>query len=189
MTMASWMRDFVRNHPKYKFDSEISEEIGYDLTVTMDKISRGEIGCPELFAQPETKTSAIVPERCHKMEQEYEMMIKKVTEKQKLKTQVPNGVPLENGVPNGNGVANGNGIANGNGLVHGNGIANGNGVVNGNGVSNGNGLVHGNGVANGNGIAHGNGVANGNGIAHGNGVAHGNGYANGNDVYLSNGIK
>ncbi|KAM6501139.1 Glutamate-cysteine ligase domain containing protein [Amanita muscaria] len=41
-TTATWMRNFIRTHPKYKFDSVISEEIGYHLMVAIDDMSRKE---------------------------------------------------------------------------------------------------------------------------------------------------
>lgn len=40
-TTATWMRDFVRSHPKYDFDSRVSKEINYDLMVAMDEVERG----------------------------------------------------------------------------------------------------------------------------------------------------
>lgn len=39
---ATWIREFVRNHPKYKHDSVISEEINYDLMTTIDDITNGQ---------------------------------------------------------------------------------------------------------------------------------------------------
>ena len=135
--MATWMRQFVRKHPKYNFDSMISDEIAYDLAVASDDISRGKIGCPELFAVPDTKTSALVPEKCHKMEREMEMLVKKVTERQKVfaQPQVVQQHLDENGVAIGNGdVTSGNEslhFANG---INANGI-NGNGI-NGTGIGN-----------------------------------------------------
>ncbi|KAF8639152.1 hypothetical protein AX17_001641 [Amanita inopinata Kibby_2008] len=43
ITTAAWIRNFVRSHPKYLSDSIISEEVGFDLMVAVDKISRGEL--------------------------------------------------------------------------------------------------------------------------------------------------
>ncbi|EMD37301.1 hypothetical protein CERSUDRAFT_113950 [Gelatoporia subvermispora B] len=40
-TAATWMREFVRSHPGYKFDSVVSQEINYDLVVALDEIERG----------------------------------------------------------------------------------------------------------------------------------------------------
>lgn len=49
LTPASWMRKFVVNHPKYKQDSKISDEINYDLMWRIHLISSGQIKCPELL--------------------------------------------------------------------------------------------------------------------------------------------
>ncbi len=32
------MREFVRSHPAYKFDSAVSDEINYDLMVAIDEM-------------------------------------------------------------------------------------------------------------------------------------------------------
>ncbi|OCH87055.1 glutamate-cysteine ligase catalytic subunit [Obba rivulosa] len=40
-TAATWIREFVRSHPEYKFDSVVSQEINYDLVVALDEIERG----------------------------------------------------------------------------------------------------------------------------------------------------
>ncbi|KZT10714.1 glutamate-cysteine ligase catalytic subunit [Laetiporus sulphureus 93-53] len=37
-TAASWIRDFVRSHPAYKFDSAVSQEINYDLLRTLEEM-------------------------------------------------------------------------------------------------------------------------------------------------------
>jgi glutamate--cysteine ligase catalytic subunit len=37
-TAATWIRDFVRSHPSYKFDSVVSKEINYDLVVAVDEM-------------------------------------------------------------------------------------------------------------------------------------------------------
>ena len=46
LTGAQWMRQFVRNHPAYKHDSVVSEEIAYDLCQRLVKISTGEVKEP-----------------------------------------------------------------------------------------------------------------------------------------------
>ncbi|KAF8125709.1 glutamate-cysteine ligase-domain-containing protein [Boletus edulis] len=51
LTTASWMREFVRSHPSYKFDSVVSQEINYDLMVAVDEIERGVLRVPELLPQ------------------------------------------------------------------------------------------------------------------------------------------
>jgi hypothetical protein len=38
MTTAAWIRNFVRTHPRYCFDSIIDEQVGYDLMVAVDKM-------------------------------------------------------------------------------------------------------------------------------------------------------
>eukprot|EP00826_Nyctotherus_ovalis_P050278 TRINITY_DN6146_c0_g4_i3.p1 TRINITY_DN6146_c0_g4~~TRINITY_DN6146_c0_g4_i3.p1 ORF type:complete len:141 (-),score=48.63 TRINITY_DN6146_c0_g4_i3:14-436(-) len=38
-TGAKYIRDFVRSHPSYAFDSAISEKINYDLLVHLEKIN------------------------------------------------------------------------------------------------------------------------------------------------------
>ena len=38
LTGASWMRQFVMNHPAYKHDSIVSDEIAYDLCVRLTKV-------------------------------------------------------------------------------------------------------------------------------------------------------
>ena len=37
-TAATWIRDFVRSHPSYKFDSAVTKEINYDLVVAVDEM-------------------------------------------------------------------------------------------------------------------------------------------------------
>lgn len=41
-TAASWIRDFVHEHPEYKQDSVVSEEIAHDLVMELRAI--GEVG-------------------------------------------------------------------------------------------------------------------------------------------------
>lgn len=49
MTNAAFIRQFVRNHPAYRYDSVVSEEINYDLLFTLDAIERGEKEAPGLL--------------------------------------------------------------------------------------------------------------------------------------------
>mmetsp|Transcript_14707 Transcript_14707/g.25439 ORF Transcript_14707/g.25439 Transcript_14707/m.25439 type:complete len:743 (-) Transcript_14707:451-2679(-) len=60
MTLASWMRHFVENHPAYERDSRVSEIICYDMFVKMHDIETGAVECPELFGTyyPDHRTSA-----------------------------------------------------------------------------------------------------------------------------------
>ncbi|KAM0752181.1 GCS-domain-containing protein [Meredithblackwellia eburnea MCA 4105] len=51
ITTATWMRNFVRSHPAYNFDSVVSEEINYDLIQRLDAIERGEVAAPDLLPE------------------------------------------------------------------------------------------------------------------------------------------
>jgi glutamate--cysteine ligase catalytic subunit len=57
MTDAAWIRKFVLNHPKYKQDSYVDEEINYDLLWRIYLISTGQIKCPELLHSFQTKSA------------------------------------------------------------------------------------------------------------------------------------
>jgi len=57
VTLATWMRGFVRSHPAYEFDSVISQEINYDLMVAVDEIERGIRDEPTLL--PEHYANAV----------------------------------------------------------------------------------------------------------------------------------
>ncbi|XP_067950314.1 glutamate--cysteine ligase catalytic subunit-like [Watersipora subatra] len=61
MTTAKYLREFVRNHPDYKHDSVISEEINYDLLKRCDHISKGLVPCPELLLAKESKSRSDIP--------------------------------------------------------------------------------------------------------------------------------
>ncbi|OAX39116.1 glutamate-cysteine ligase catalytic subunit [Rhizopogon vinicolor AM-OR11-026] len=50
-TPATWIRDFVRSHPSYKFDSAVNQEVNYDLMVAVDEIERGVRRAPELLPE------------------------------------------------------------------------------------------------------------------------------------------
>ncbi len=39
---SKWIRHFVRSHPEYKFDSEVSERVTYDLVKAVEEITRYE---------------------------------------------------------------------------------------------------------------------------------------------------
>jgi len=49
VTAATWIRNFVRAHPAYKFDSVVSQEINYDLMKAVDEIERGIRHAPDLL--------------------------------------------------------------------------------------------------------------------------------------------
>jgi len=61
MTTAKYMREFVKNHPSYKKDSVVSEEIEYDLLRRCDQISKGIVTCPELLPQTNSKSTSNIP--------------------------------------------------------------------------------------------------------------------------------
>lgn len=60
MTTATWIREFVTNHPDYKHDSVVSESIAYDLMIACKEIGEGERSCPELLG--DVKITRIRPE-------------------------------------------------------------------------------------------------------------------------------
>jgi glutamate--cysteine ligase catalytic subunit len=49
VTPATWMRNYVRNHPAYKGDSVVSDEIAYDLMIACRDIGEGTLHIPELL--------------------------------------------------------------------------------------------------------------------------------------------
>jgi len=48
-TPATWIRNFIINHPAYKHDSVVSDEINYDLMKAIDELERGVRSAPELL--------------------------------------------------------------------------------------------------------------------------------------------
>jgi len=51
VTPATWLRNFVRNHPAYKNDSIVNDEIAYDLTKACRDIGEGRLHVPELLGR------------------------------------------------------------------------------------------------------------------------------------------
>ncbi|KDQ06955.1 hypothetical protein BOTBODRAFT_167511 [Botryobasidium botryosum FD-172 SS1] len=49
MTVATWMRNFIRSHPAYAHDSVVNEEINYDLIKALDQIERGILRAEDLL--------------------------------------------------------------------------------------------------------------------------------------------
>lgn len=49
MTPATWMRKFVNEHPAYRHDSIITQQIAHDLLTTCHGIGTGAILCPEIL--------------------------------------------------------------------------------------------------------------------------------------------
>ncbi len=69
MTNATWMRHFVANHPAYKHDSVVTDEIAYDLLWKMKKISNDEDHCSQVLPSMLSKTTldvsaAVEKENC-----------------------------------------------------------------------------------------------------------------------------
>ncbi|KAL7539988.1 hypothetical protein ACHAXR_010656, partial [Thalassiosira sp. AJA248-18] len=55
VTPATWIRNFVRSHEDYKFDSVVSDSIAYDLMVACKDIGEGKRSEPELLGGIEIK--------------------------------------------------------------------------------------------------------------------------------------
>lgn len=51
MTPATWMRQFIRSHKDYKFDSVVTDAIAYDLLVACKEIGEGKRSAPELLGE------------------------------------------------------------------------------------------------------------------------------------------
>ncbi|XP_053794397.1 glutamate--cysteine ligase catalytic subunit isoform X1 [Vidua macroura] len=49
MTVARWMREFIAQHPDYKQDSVITDEMNYSLMWKCNQIAQGQAECPELL--------------------------------------------------------------------------------------------------------------------------------------------
>lgn len=49
MTVARWMREFIAQHPDYKQDSVITDEMNYSLIWRCNQIAQGQAECPELL--------------------------------------------------------------------------------------------------------------------------------------------
>jgi len=59
-TPAAYIRDFVRNHPAYKNDSVVSEEIAHDLLVRSCEIGEGTTAAVELLGNIEIEPISTV---------------------------------------------------------------------------------------------------------------------------------
>ncbi|VVC45915.1 Hypothetical protein CINCED_3A009299 [Cinara cedri] len=69
-TTASWIRRFVQEHPAYKHDSVVNDEINYDLLITVDGIQSGRISCPQLHGDcllGVSKTKETIPPALQKV--------------------------------------------------------------------------------------------------------------------------
>ena len=84
-TMASYMRNYICSHSDYKKDSRVSETIMYDLSVHLDKVSQGKVGCPSLFGSPNTKSLDVTLPNCVKVSEEVEELTKKILSVKSMK--------------------------------------------------------------------------------------------------------
>ncbi|XP_068628616.1 glutamate--cysteine ligase [Battus philenor] len=67
-TIATWMREFVTNHPQYNKDSVVTEKINYDLLKTAYGIQTGKIPAPTLLGSSNvSKTNEDIPKAFSKM--------------------------------------------------------------------------------------------------------------------------
>ncbi|CAF0741062.1 unnamed protein product [Adineta steineri] len=85
MTNASWMRHFVANHPSYKHDSVVTDEIAYDLLWKMKKIANDEDHCPEVLPKMSSKTTLDVSAAIQKANNELEVKRSLIQQNQSLK--------------------------------------------------------------------------------------------------------
>lgn len=51
MTNASYIRKYIRDHPEYRGDSVVSEQICYDLMRTLESVSSGDLPVPEVLGR------------------------------------------------------------------------------------------------------------------------------------------
>ena len=73
LTNATWMRHFVANHPAYKQDSVVSDEIAYDLLWKMTRISHFDEPCPEVLPRASSKTTLDISAAVEKDHNELEV--------------------------------------------------------------------------------------------------------------------
>jgi len=55
ITPATWMRNFVRNHPDYQNDSFLTDKIASDLLIACKEIGEGKLSCPEVLGDIEIR--------------------------------------------------------------------------------------------------------------------------------------
>ncbi|XP_072029368.1 glutamate--cysteine ligase catalytic subunit-like [Amphiura filiformis] len=72
MTTAHWMREFVRDHPKYQYDSVVTEEINYDLLKACAGITNGTQDAPGLLHPVQSKTKHEIPDSFKSQVEEHE---------------------------------------------------------------------------------------------------------------------
>ncbi|CAD6198734.1 unnamed protein product [Caenorhabditis auriculariae] len=76
-TLAKWIRNFVGKHPKYNHDSEVCDEIIYDLLKTMDDISNEKEHCEKLLGSFRSKTVPMIPRSILKAEEDLVIQVLK----------------------------------------------------------------------------------------------------------------
>ena len=62
------MREFVRSHPDYKFDSVVSEQINYDLMRECERVTLGERVPEDLLPKHNTRSADDIPPAMQKAE-------------------------------------------------------------------------------------------------------------------------
>nr|AAV48595.2 gamma-glutamylcysteine synthetase [Laeonereis acuta] len=60
-TTARWVREFVTKHPEYKKDSIVTDAMNFDLMSACQRITDGEISCPDLLPAHSTKSAGGIP--------------------------------------------------------------------------------------------------------------------------------
>ena len=66
------MRDFVHNHPAYKHDSVVNEEVNFDLIDTCVKVTQGTIEVPDLLPAYSTRSADDIPSAMQKAHEFYD---------------------------------------------------------------------------------------------------------------------
>lgn len=66
-TNATYIRNFIRRHPAYKGDSQVSEAVTFDLMRNLDGITKGEIQATELLGRFQAESNSRESETKHTM--------------------------------------------------------------------------------------------------------------------------
>jgi len=78
-TTAQWMRDFVAEHPSYKHDSVVSEQVCYDLVSACAEVTVGMRDEPTLVFSHKTRTATNLPTAMQRNDQHLADMAAKRT--------------------------------------------------------------------------------------------------------------
>mmetsp|Transcript_7946 Transcript_7946/g.12744 ORF Transcript_7946/g.12744 Transcript_7946/m.12744 type:complete len:782 (-) Transcript_7946:725-3070(-) len=65
VTLAQYIRHYVDNHPSYRHDSVISDEVAYDLLTHLNMVATGEVQAPELLGNFILPDSFVSPSSCN----------------------------------------------------------------------------------------------------------------------------